>query len=84
MEPWESEVSSTFRELRSIESGLLLVAPEARGTVVRYGNDNYSAVRAVEFGSTKPDCQEVAVRIHEKAEEHQIQLEMVWRRRSME
>ena len=84
LEPWESKASSTYRELRSIESGLVLIAPEARGTVVRYGNDNYSAVRAVMFGSTKPDCQEVAVRIHEIVEDYQIQLEVVWRRRSTE
>ena len=83
LELWETEASSTYRELRSIECGLLLIAPEARGTVVRYGNDNYSAVRAVMFGSTKPDCQRIAVKIHEIVEAHQIELEMVWRRRSM-
>ena len=84
LELWETEASSTYRELRSIECGLLLIAPEARGTVVRYGNDNYSAVRAVMFGSTKPDCQRIAVKIHEIVEAHQIELEMVWRRRSTE
>ena len=84
LELWETEASSTYRELRSIECGLLLIAPEARGTVVRYGNDNYSAVRAVMFGSTKPDCQRIAVKIHDIVEAHQIELEMVWRRRSTE
>ena len=81
LEHWESEASSTYRELRSIESGLLLIAPEARGTVMRYSIDNYSAVM---FGSTKGDCQEVAVRIHHIVEKYQIELEMVWRRRSTE
>jgi hypothetical protein len=53
LEDWEKGCSSTYRELRSIESGLELIGPEARGKAVRYGNDNYAAVRVVEFGSTK-------------------------------
>ena len=47
----ETDASSTYRELRSIESGLTLIGPEAKGCVVRYGNDNYAAVRVVEYGS---------------------------------
>ena len=33
-----------------IESGLPLIGPEAKGRVVRYGNDNYAAMRVVEYG----------------------------------
>ena len=84
LEDWETEASSTYRELRSIECGLILIAPEARGSVVRYGNDNYAANRCVEYGSTKDDCHEVARRIHDLVEKYNIQLEMVWRRRNTE
>ena len=40
LEDWEAEESSTYRELRSMEIGLILIGPEARGCVLRYGNDN--------------------------------------------
>ena len=33
-----------------IESGWPLIGPEAKGRVVRYGNDNYAAMRVVEYG----------------------------------
>jgi hypothetical protein len=39
LEDWEKEQSSTYRELRSIESELELIGPEARGKAVRYGKD---------------------------------------------
>ena len=84
LQEWETEASSTYRELRSIESGLTLIGPEARGCVVRYGNDNYAAVRVVEYGSTKEDCHEVARRINNIVEHFEIRLEMIWRRRNSE
>ena len=77
LEDWEKGNSSTYRELRSIESGLELIGPEARGKAVRYGNDNYAAVRVVEFGSTKEDCHAVAKRIADLVERYDIKLEMV-------
>ena len=66
---WQSEqegCSSTYRELRSIESRLILIGPEANGCVVKYSNDNYAAVRVDEYGSTKEECYEMARRINEK------------------
>ena len=84
LEDWETEASSTYRELRSIEMGLSLIGPEARGTVVRYGNDNYAAVRVVEFGSVKEDCHAVARRIKDLVKFYNIRLEMIWRRRNTE
>ena len=53
LEEWEKEMSSTYRELRSIEHGLQLMGPEVRGQAVRYGNDNTTAVRVIELKSTK-------------------------------
>ena len=52
--------------------------------MVRYGNDNYAAVRVVEYGSTKEDCHEVARRINDIVEHFDIKLEMIWRRRNSE
>ena len=60
-----------------------MMGPEVRGQAVRYGNDNYAAVRVVEFGSTKKDCHVVAKRIVELVEHLDIKLEMVWRRRKL-
>ena len=48
LQEWETEASSTYRELRSIESGLTSIGPEARVCVVWHGKDNYAAVRVVE------------------------------------
>ena len=80
LEEWEKLYSSTYRELRSIEYGLMLMGPEVRGQMVRYGNDNYAACRVVEFGSMKRDCHLVAKRIAALVD----RLEMVWRRRNTE
>ena len=77
-------MSSTYRELRSIEHGLELMGPEVRGQAVRYGNNNYAAFRVVEFWSTKRDCYVVAKRIADLVEHFDIKLEIVWRRRSTE
>ena len=84
LEDWERQKSSTYRELRSVEYGLILIGPEARGMAVRYGNDNFACCKVVEFGSTKEDCHEVAKRINELVEKYQITLQMVWRRRNTE
>ena len=84
LEDWEKGNSSTYSKLRSIESGLELIGPEARGKAVRYGNDNYAAVRVVKFGSTKEDCNAVAKRIADLVERYNIKLEMVWRQRNTE
>ena len=84
LEDWETEESSAYRELRSMEIGLTLVGPEARGCTVRYGNDNYSAVKTCLYGSTKENCHEVAKRILLLCEYYDIGLEVVWRRRNTE
>ena len=84
LEDWEAQESSTYRELRSMEIGLTLIGPEARGCVLRYGNDNYAAVKAAAFGSTKENCHAVAKRINELSDKYEITLEVVWRRRNTE
>ena len=84
LEDWETEESSAYRELRSMEIGLTLVGPEARGCTMRYGNDNYSAVKTCMYGSTKQSCHDVARRILSLCEYYDISLEVVWRRRNTE
>ena len=84
LEDWESQESSTYRELRSMEIGLTLIGPEAKGCVLRYGKDNYAAVKAAAFGSTKEMCHMVAKRINEICDKYGITLEVVWRRRNTE
>ena len=59
----EQMMSSTFRELRAIEEGLLLRREALRGHLVRWGCGNWAAAKIIKLGSMKPDCHEVALRI---------------------
>ena len=61
----ERKTSSTYRELRGIEEGLRSQGEKLRGMKVRWGCDNWAAGKIVKWGSMKPDCHEVAVRIEE-------------------
>ena len=74
----ERKTSSTFRELRGIEEGLRLQGEKLRGKTVRWGCDNWAAGKIVKWGSMKPDCHEVAVRIEEVCRVLQIKLETFW------
>ena len=49
---------------------------------IRWACDNWSACKAVELGTTKPDAMEVASRIADLVERLDINLEVVWRRRN--
>ena len=51
---------------------------------VRYGKDNYSTCRVMEFGSPKKDCRMVARKIGDLVETFEIMLAMVWRGRNTE
>ena len=42
------------------------------------GCDNWAAGRIVKWGSMKPDCHEIAVRIEEACRFYQVKLEMFW------
>ena len=54
---------STYRELRGMEEGLLILGSDLRGTRVQWGNGIRAACKAVELGSMKKDCMEIALRI---------------------
>ena len=78
----EKKMSSTYRELRGIEEGLKMAGEAWRRKNVRWGCDNWAAVKACELGSTKADCMEVANNIGMLAESFEMKLEVVWKRRN--
>ena len=59
----EKKKSSMYRELRGIEDGLTILGSDLQGMRVNWGCDNWAACRAVELGSTKSECMEIAKRI---------------------
>ena len=61
----ERKKSSTFRELRGIEEGILANGRRLQGKVVRWGCDNWAAGKIVKLGLMKKDCHAVALRIEE-------------------
>ena len=74
----ERSASSTFRELRAIEEGLKSQGERLRGLTVRWGCDNWAAGKIVKWGSMKPDCHEIAVKIEEVCRKYRIRLETFW------
>ena len=61
----ERDRSSTFRELRGIEEGILANCKRLQRKTVRWGCDNWAAGKIIKLGSMKEDCHAVAVRIEE-------------------
>ena len=74
----ERNASSTYRELRGIEEGLKSQGERLRGMTVRWGCDNWAAGKICKWGSMKPDCHGVAVKIEEICRKYQIRLETFW------
>ena len=74
----ERKKSSTFRELRGIEEGILANGRRLQGKVVRWGCDNWAAGKIVKLGSMKGDCHAVALRIEELCRKWKIRLETFW------
>ena len=74
----EVSKSSTFRELRGIEEGLKALRSEVTRGAVRWHCDNWGACKIVEYGSTKKDCHEVAVRINKLINKYKVDFEIVW------
>ena len=58
LEEDEIGTSSTYRELRAIEEGLKVRGRELRGSVVRWGCDNWAAGIIIKVGSMKLSCHE--------------------------
>ena len=80
----EQKKSSTWRELRGIEEGIQALGEQLRGTRVDWGCDNWAACKATEFGSTKKDCMEVALRIDSLIRKYDLEFNIVWHRRNTE
>ena len=76
--------SSTYRELRGMEEGLLILGPNLKGMRVQWENDKWAACKAVELGSTKKDCMEIALRIAKIVEKYDIEFQVEWKRRNTE
>ena len=70
--------SSTFRELRALELGLLAKGESLKGQSVRWIGDSQSAVTILKVGSMKPRCHSVAVRVWDLAHAHDIKLSCAW------
>ena len=67
-----------------MEEGLLILGPNLKGMRVQWGNDNWAACKAVELGSTKKDCMEIALRIAKIVEKYDMELQVVWKIRNTE
>ena len=74
----ERAASSTFRELRAIEEGLEVRGRDLRGSLVRWGCDNWATGVILRVGSMKPHCHEVALRIAELTRRWEIELDPFW------
>ena len=75
---------STYRELRGMEEGLLILGSDLRGTRVQWGNGIRAACKAVGLGSMKKDCMEIALRIAKILEKYDLELQVVLKRRNTE
>ena len=80
----EVGMSSTYRELRGVEEGLKALEGQIKERSVRWHCDNWAACKIVEYGSTKPDCHKVAVRINKLIQEFGLKFEIVWQSRETE
>ena len=80
----EVSMSSTYRELRGVEEGIKALEGRIKGRPVRWHCDNWATCKIVEFGSTKPDCHRVAVRINELILLLDVEFEIVWQSRETE
>lgn len=60
---FEKEKSSTWRELKAIELGLLSFHRVIDGKTVKWFTDNQNCVKIIESGSMKSDLQEIALGI---------------------
>ena len=74
----ESQMSSTWRELKAIELALFSFSSTFHSKSVRWHTDNQNCVKIVQKGSTKPHLQELAFSIFSICAEFAINLDIVW------
>ena len=80
----ERKKSSTFRELRGIEEGILANCKRLQRMIVIWGCEYWAAGKIVKLGSMKEDCHAVAVRIEELCRKWNTQLDTFWISRDTE
>lgn len=78
----ESDMSSTFRELRAIRYVLELYSSDLRGKEVCCRTDNRNAEIIMSVGSRVPDLHREAVLVYKLCRELNIRLSVEWVRRN--
>ena len=76
--PVERNNSSTWRELKAVELGLISFAPSLLGKQVAWSTDNTNVVSIVHSGSKVTALQDLALRIFHVCVTSGISLEMKW------
>ena len=75
---WETEQSSTWRELRAVGQVLLSLAQKLSGERIHWFTDNQNVVSILLHGSKKPLLQKESLTIFQVNLVHQIKLEPEW------
>lgn len=75
---FEKEKSSTWRELKAIELGLLSFHRVIEGKTVKWFTDNQNCVKIIESGSMKSDLQEIALGIFQICLSKGISIDAQW------
>lgn len=78
---WSSEEkgkSSTWREMRAIELGLVSFCSSLEGRNLKWFTDNQNCIRIVQAGSMKKDLQKLAISIFTICKEKQISIDLQW------
>ena len=76
--PDESRRSSTWRELAAVQRALVALQSQLAGQVLQWHCDNAAAVHILDYGSSKPPLQLLAVHIVEICLRNRIRLFPVW------
>ena len=75
---WESQQSSTWRELRAVSSVLQSFASSLADERIRWFTDNQNVVRILLYGSRKPLLQAEALTVFHLSVTHHLTIEPEW------
>ena len=79
---FESEKSSTWRELKAIDLALTSFKDNFTGKVIKWYTDNKNCVNIVTSGSMKPELQSIALSIFSTCIQKGISIDIQWIPRS--
>lgn len=80
--PEESLQSSTFRELKAVETTIVSLISKIRNRTVKLYTDNQNVVKIIKSGSMKKSLHDIAINIFSNCIQNQILLEAEWIPRS--